>query len=472
MAGEVHISRLLIAGTHSGVGKTTVTLGLLQAFLRQGKTVQPFKVGPDYIDPGYHSSLSDRPCRNLDGWLIPREELTQLFQRACLGANLALIEGVMGLYDGIGATGEEGSTAQLAKILGCPVLLVLDASALSRSAAAIVRGMVEFDRQVRIVGCFLNRVGGPSHYRLVKEGIERFAKIPVVGYLPKDDRLRLPERHLGLVPSTEERGWQKILGPLAARFREGVDLKAIERGARHQNRETFIKKTQNSAWHQSQICTRYRVPIAVAMDEAFHFYYPENLDLLGELGAEVVPFSPLKDRSLPAGVAALYLGGGFPEEYAAELSRNQNLFAQMRQWVKRGIPTYAECGGLMVLTQAIVNGKGKRFPMIGLLPGSVRMTDRLQNFGYKQVRAIRPTVLARKGEMARGHEFHHSVWEVSRKVLGAYEVASPNGGNSRREGYFQRNLLASYIHLHFLSRPRWAQRFVTAARRWEVLRKR
>lgn len=467
------VPRLLIAGTHSGVGKTTVTLGLLQAFLRQGKTVQPFKVGPDYIDPSYHSRLADRPCRNLDTWLIPRQPLIRLFERASLGADLAVIEGVMGLYDGIGATADQGSTAELAKILDCPVLLVLDASALSRSAAAMVRGMVDFDRRVRVVGCFLNRVGGPGHYRLVKEGIERFAKIPVVGYLPKDERLYLPERHLGLIPSHEDRGWRKMLGPLAVRFREGVDLKAIERlagravplhvhGARHQNPETFKKLSHFGTRYRIE----HRVPIAVAMDEAFHFYYPENLELLEEVRAEVVPFSPLKDRSLPAGVAALYLGGGFPEEYAAELSRNQKLFAQMRQWVKRGIPTYAECGGLMVLTQAIVNGKGKRFPMIGLLPGSVRMTDRLQNFGYHEARAIRPTVLAQKGEVARGHEFHHSVWEVSRGVPGAYRLTSPYGGKPRLEGYVRDNLLASYVHLHFLSQPRWIQRFVLAARKF------
>ncbi len=480
---DLSIPRLLIAGTHSGVGKTTVTVGLIQALRRRGIRVQPFKLGPDYIDPGYHTQVAGRSCRNLDTWLIPSNRLGELFQRGCAGADLALIEGVMGLYDGIGATSEEGSTAELAKRLQIPVLLVIDAGSLSRSAAAIVRGYREFDRKVKIVGCIVNRVGSASHFRLLKEGIEKLAGLPVIGWLPRDDRLTLPERHLGLVPSNEDRGWRKALGPLAARIEEGIDLQAVLRLARQAASlpvseslsGEFLSRKQKPSDSDTQILRNSgtsKVPIGVARDEAFHFYYPENLELLKELGTEPVPFSPLTDSSLPKGLAALYIGGGFPEVYASQLARNRRLHRQIRQAVAAGMPIYAECGGLMFLTQAILSTRGRRHPMVGLLPGEVRMTDRLQNFGYKRVRAIRPSPLARAGEEARGHEFHHSIASgIPARLTAAYEATSLVQKETRMEGYTRQNLIASYIHLHFLSQPRWAERFVQAAREWVMDRK-
>ncbi len=462
------IPRLLIAGTHSGVGKTTVMIGLMQAFAQKGITVQPFKSGPDYIDPGYHTYVSDRPCRNLDPWLVPSHRLASLFVRSAQGAKLALIEGMMGLYDGIGALGEEGSTAQLAKQLRCPVLLVLDGSSLSRSAAAVVRGYLQFDRQVKIVGCFLNRMSGPGHFRLVKEGIEKLTGIPVLGYLPQDERLKLPERHLGLIPSYENLGWKRILAPLSARIREGADFNRIQRLAHRVEEWPLIAVRAERRVKPF----RHRVPIGIAMDEAFHFYYPENLELLEEFGGEWVPFSPLHDSTLPDGVAAFYLGGGFPEVYAPALARNQGLFRQIRKTAAAGSPIYAECGGLMFLSRSITDSHGRRHPMVGLIPGEVRMTDRLQHFGYKRLRAVRPNLLARAGEEARGHEFHHSVcYGIPAKRKGAYEATSAVGEARRIEGYAHRNLLASYIHLHFLSRPRWAERFVQAARYWQTTQK-
>ncbi len=456
------IPRLMIAGTHSGVGKTTVMVGLIQAFLRKGLRVQSFKSGPDYIDPGFHSAVSERPCRNLDSWLMPVSGLRSHFQRCSAGADLALIEGMMGLYDGIGALGEEGSTAQTAKRLDCPVLLVLDGSALSRSAAAMVRGFLEFDRRVKIAGVFLNRVSGPGHYRLLKEGIERLAKVPVVGGLNQEDRIRLPERHLGLVPSSEKRGWRAILPVLGEMVRRTVDLETIKRIAHQARPLAFNSKF---AIRNSKLSA---VPIGVAMDEAFHFYYPENLELLGQLGAELVPFSPLKDSRLPAGLAGFYLGGGFPEVYAASLSRAKEVHRGIRAAAAAGMPIYAECGGLMFLSRGIQGGKGRRYPMVGLVPAEIRMTDRLQSFGYKRLTALRATVLSRTGETGRGHEFHHSACRgVPMKGTAAYEAVSAAGNGRRLEGYAHRNLLASYVHLHFLSQPRWARRFVEAARNWQ-----
>lgn len=462
--GRLNLPRLMVAGSHSGVGKTTVTVGLLQALSQSRWTVQPFKVGPDYIDPGYLTAVAGRPCRNLDGWLIPHQKLPHLFAQASRGAQIGLVEGMMGLYDGIDATGEKGSSAEMAKLLGCPVLLVIDASAVSRSAAAMVKGFLEFDRKVKIAGCFVNRVAGPSHYRLVKQAVERLTGVPVIGFLPWDERLRIPERHLGLLPETECREWRKILPLLARRMKEGLDLPAFQKIARQAKPLSFpqigsdleVVRSKNGA------C---RVPIAVAQDEAFHFYYRENLELLEQNGAQIVPFSPLKDSRLPGKIGALYLGGGFPEMYAADLAGNRPMKRQMLRACAAGMPVYAECGGLMVLSRSIRTSGGRSYPMVGAIPADVRMTGRLQNFGYQKVRAAKSHLLGRAGESARGHEFHHSALkEPPSGRWAAYRIQDRRSAVTRPEGYARGSLLASYVHLHFWSQPRWAGRFVSAAR--------
>lgn len=469
------LPRLLVAGTHSGVGKTTVTVGLIRALRRAGMEVQPFKVGPDYIDPGYLGWAAGRPCRNLDSWLVPERRIPDLFLRGCRPSDWAVLEGVMGLHDGADAVDEQGSSAQMSKILGCPVLLVVDAGAMSRSAAALVRGFAGLDAQVRIAGCFVNRVGGASHFRLVKEGIERLAGVPVIGYLPRDGRLALPERHLGLVPRQEDESWRRVLGPLDRRVREGLDLPGLLRLMRAAP-SLRASKGRSNLYASEEIASRpsaarndaERVPIAVALDQAFHFYYPENLELLRDLGAEIVPFSPLKSRRLPRHAAGLYLGGGFPELFAEPLSRNRPLREEIDRAVRRGIPTYAECGGLMYLTRSIQDSGGSSHPMVGLIPAEVRMTPRLQSFGYQEVRSRAATVLSRPGETARGHEFHHSTLRrPPARVTAAYEVLPRRGSPARLEGYARGSLVASYIHLHFWNQPRWAERFVRSARAWQ-----
>ncbi len=459
------IPRILIAGTHSGVGKTTVTAALIRLLARQGVRVQPFKAGPDYIDPGYHSAAAGCLCRNLDSWLIPKRRIPELFQRACRGADLAVIEGVMGLYDGASATGDAGSTAELAKLLDCPVLLVLDAAAVSRSAAAVVRGFRDMDRKVRIAGCILNRLSGPGHYQLVKEGIEKLAGVPVVGWLPKEPGIHLPERHLGLVPAAEREGLGPLLKQIERLAAANFDLPAIKRIAAKAGSLKVTPHPSPSPLEGERAGVR-GVPIAVARDEAFNFYYPENLELLEDLGAEIIPFSPLKDRRLPRGTAALYLGGGFPEVFAPQLARNARMKEEIRQVILSGLPTYAECGGLMYLARSISAAAGRRYPMAGLIPADVRMTDRLQNFGYQEVRSQGANLLARAGETARGHEFHHSALERRAAIRPAYEIQARRGGTARPEGYAKGSLLASYVHLHFWSQPRWAGRFVTAARKF------
>ncbi|MBI3312276.1 MAG: cobyrinate a,c-diamide synthase [Candidatus Omnitrophica bacterium] len=470
MAG-LKIPRLLVAGTHSGVGKTTVTLGLARLLQRWGRTIQPFKVGPDYIDPGYLSRSTGRVCRNLDGWLVSRERMTGLFHRACRPDAWALAEGVMGLFDGTRPDREEGSTGQIARWLDFPVLLVLDVSAMARSAAAVVKGYQTFDPRVQIAGCFLNRVGSEGHFRLVQEAIKRETGLPVIGWLPRDGRLSLPERHLGLVASEEGNGWEKMLPVLERRMEEGVNRSALLRVmdsakpfvlslSKYERFRFTLRQAQGD---------RSKIPIGVAMDQAFHFYYRENLELLEANGAEIVPFSPLKAGRLPKSLGALYLGGGFPELFAKSLSANRSLRQQIGQAVRSGMPTYAECGGLMYLSRSIETSDGRRHAMVGAVPASVRMTDRLQNFGYQEVRARGANVLARAGETARGHEFHHSALKQAPSVSwAAYQVQARHGGAARPEGFARGSLLASYVHLHFGSQPRWAERFVRAAQQWKA----
>ena len=427
---------------------------------------------------GYSPLKAGRSCRNLDSWLIPPRRIPELFSRACKGADLAVIEGVMGLYDGATATGDAGSTAELAKLLGIPVLLVLDAAAVSRSAAAVVRGFRDMDRKVRIAGCVVNRLSGPGHYRLVKEGIERLTGVPVVGWLPNDPEIHLPERHLGLVPAVERKGLPPLMKRLERWIAVNFDLPAIRRIA-ERAKPLVLSPSASSGQALSKherapstlrLFGKLRaqgerpVPIAVARDEAFHFYYPENLELLEDLGAELVPFSPMRDRRLPRGAAALYLGGGFPEVFAPRLARNLRMKTEIRKAVLAGMPSYAECGGLMYLARSISSAAGRRHPMTGLVPADVRMTDRLQNFGYQEVRSKGTNLLARAGEKARGHEFHHSALESRAKGRPAYEVLARRAGKVRLEGYAKGSLLASYIHLHFWSQPRWAERFVQSAR--------
>lgn len=460
------IPRLVIAGTHSGVGKTTVATGLMAAFAARGMTVQPFKVGPDYLDPTYHAQATGRTPRNLDAWLLGADRIPALVQRAMAGASLAVIEGVMGLYDGISGHSDAGSTADAAKRLRAPVVLVVDASRLARSVAAVVQGYVGFDREVRIAGLLFNRVAGERHYAILKAALAPATAVPLLGYLPHEPAIQIPERHLGLIPAAERPSrtpWPRA----AALMARTVDLDRLWRIAR-QAPPLAVRPDPRVA--EESPAPRQSVRIGVARDACFHFYYPEHFELLEQAGAELVPFSPLVESRLPASLDALYIGGGFPEIFASPLARNTALRTQLRRVIAEGLPTYAECGGLMYLTQALTDGAGRRWPMVGALPGAVRMTDRLQRFGYKRVQARRDSVVARAGERARGHEFHHSVWDRSpAPATAAYDAAPVSEGASRPEGYAARRLAASYIHVHWYSQPRWPARFVDAARRWQAL---
>lgn len=461
--------RLIIAAPMSGSGKTMITAGLVAAFTARGLRVAPFKIGPDYIDPTYHSLAAGRASRNLDAWMLSEDRLSALVARGAQNADLALIEGVMGLFDGFSGNDDTGSTAHVARILNAPVLLVLDVSAMARSAAALVQGIYDFDSRVRIAGVILNRVGGAAHAQMVKDAIESNVGVPVVGYLARDDALNLPEQHLGLIPTLEPGRWRAWLDAARAKISATVNLDQVLALARS---APPLPRLDDDPF--GTLSSDTHAVIAVARDAAFNFLYEDNLDLLRAAGAEIVFFSPLKDRALPRGTQALYLCGGFPEIYAAELAANSVMRTEIRAAFRAGLPIYAECGGLMYLTEEIVDAQNTAHVMVGILPGRSVMTGRL-TLGYRVVRAVSDSWLWRAGETVRGHEFHYSTWEnrpprqgsrgLRSDLSPAYELI-PNGfqKESRLDGAYVKNLFASYVHLHFLAKPEVVQRFILASR--------
>ncbi len=455
------VRSLVIAGTQSGVGKTTIVVGLSAALRARGLAVQPFKVGPDYIDPGHHSLAAGRACRNLDTWMMPPERTKALFEQAARSADVALIEGVMGLFDGVGYEDESGSTAQVAKLLQTPVLVVIDASKVARSAAAVAVGFQRFDPHVRVAGFLVNRVGSESHGRGVAAAIAQATGLPVLGWLPRDESLAIPERHLGLIPSAEPGRWAEFGQAAAAAMAKYVDLDGVlAQCSRHAPRDEILTRSVRSTLPCGD-----RVIIAVARDEAFHFCYEENLALLEDAGATLTFFSPQHDEQLPAGTAGILLSGGFPEIYAETLSANVRMHAAVRNAHAHRLPIYAECGGLMYLTESITDFDGRRLPMTGLLPGHSVMTRRL-TLGYRQAQAASSSWLLDEKESVRGHEFHYSTWKDRPADLPAAFLLTPRdaSGTPRREGACVGNLWASYVHLHFWGKPELAQRFVTQAR--------
>jgi cobyrinic acid a,c-diamide synthase len=455
--------RLVIAGTQSGVGKTTVTVGLIDALRRRGLTVQPFKVGPDYIDPSYHTLAAGRPCRNLDTWLLPAKLVKTLFTQASGAADIAIVEGVMGLYDGYGYDNESGSTAEVAKLLAAPVIIVLDAGKLARSAGALALGYVQFDKDLRSVGFIGNTVASASHGHGVATAVEEATGLPVLGWLPREKSLHVAERQLGLIPTAEPGRWSEFAqtaGEVVDRHLDLVRLLAVAH-------DTLPLSDTNGVDVQepAYLSNGDRPVIAVARDEAFHFTYEDNLDLLRNAGAEIAFFSPLHDEALPAQTGVVILSGGFPEIYARQLSANRVMHDALRAAHERGLPLYAECGGLMYLAEAIVDAGGIQHSMVGLLPGRCIMEGRL-TLGYRQAQSAGDSWFLAAGETIRGHEFHYSKWEQPPANLPPAYVLLPRTGEGqpREDGTCIGNLWASYVHVHFGTKPELARRFVDACR--------
>ncbi len=422
------IPAVLIAGTHSGVGKTTVTLGLMAALRRRGLVVQPFKVGPDFIDPSHHTAVCGRPSRSLDTYLMGTEGVRRSFSSAMVGADVAVVEGVMGLYDGLDAS-EVGSSAQVAKALGIPVLLVINVHGMSRSAAALELGFVSFDPGVRIAGTILNRVGSERHLSM----LQRSLHLPIFAALPRNKEMEVKSRHLGLVMGFEQ---QHDLDALASLLEENANLdRILELGC------SCCPAPQKEAEMEKS------VRIGVAQDEAFCFYYHDNLRELERLGAELIYFSPLRD-DLPD-VDGLYIGGGYPELHVAELEAAAAR-TQIKKASEDGMPIYGECGGLMYLSRSMISEEGT-FRMAGALPADTVMTRRLQALGYVEAEVTGENPVVEKGKTIRGHEFHYSRLECDPDASFAYRLRRGKGIADGRDGLVEQNTLASYLHAHFYS---------------------
>ena len=459
------IARVVIAGTSSGAGKTTVACGLIGALRARGLEVQGFKVGPDYIDPSHHALASGRRGRNLDAFLSGPELIAPLARHGARGADIAVIEGVMGMFDGASGRGELASTAHVAKLLQAPVLLVVDASAMARSAAAIVHGYRTFDADVNVAGVIFNRVGSDHHEQLLREAIDPLG-IPVLGALRRDERVATPERHLGLVPAGErEASAREALATLAHAMSRRVDLDEIERIARG------APELEGASWsarmddaHAAGASATASgteagsVRVALAAGPAFSFHYEENLELLRAAGAELALFDPLVDEALPADADALLLAGGFPEVYGAELEANAPLRAQVAAFAASGRPVLAECGGLLYLSEQLDGHE-----MCGALPLRARMTERLA-LGYREAVAATATPWLAAGERVRGHEFHYTQAEPAGDEPPPAWTLSARG-TERTEGFVLGGIQASYLHVHWAAHPRLARRFVEAAKR-------
>src|SRR3989338_4163275 len=449
----------IVAGTHSGVGKTTIAIGLMALLKKRGMAVQPFKVGPDYIDPSYHRLVCGRPSYNLDTWMVGVDGVKRTFAKEMQGADIGIIEGVMGLFDGKDGRDEQGSTAHVAKILKLPVILIVDARSMAMSAGALVYGYERFDPGVKIAGVIFNRVGSVRHYKMLKDAVEAKCKARALGYIPRDEEIILPERHLGLemienLKLKSQKSKVKKIEDLIERFVDVDELLKLNTKSEIRNLKSQIGN------RKSEIGI---VKIAVARDNAFCFYYQENLDILKQLGAELVSFSPLKDKRLPGNINGIYLGGGDPEVYARRLEANKALRKEIKLLADSGLPIYAECGGLMYLGKGLKDFKGKKYEMVGVFPWVSRMLEKRKSLGYREVRVIDGCPFLKKGQKIRGHEYHYSEIDTfSDKIKRVYQFTVHGSQVTVKEGYLYKNTLASYIHLHFASNPKFAEGFVRA----------
>jgi cobyrinic acid a,c-diamide synthase len=449
---------VVIAGERSGSGKTTITLALLAALRAQGQPVQSFKVGPDYIDPMFHAHVTGRHCYNLDMVLTAPEYLPQCFASHTQDVSLAVVEGVMGLFDGAVDPPGYGSTAQVSLELGLPVLLVVNCQSMSQSVAALVQGYSNFDPQLQIAGLVLNRVGSDRHLEILTAAVAPL-QIPIVGVFRREDAISLPDRYLGLVPTDELPELREIVDRLAAIGQQCFDWEKLM---------PLLQVSTTAVERPDAVLPQ--VKIGVARDEAFSFYYAENLEILESLGAELFYWSPLQDEVLPE-VQGLYFGGGFPEMFAAQLAENSLMRAAVRSAIQAGMPTYAECGGLMYLTESIIDFEDCSYPMVGLLPTQARMGQGL-TLGYRTAVAQTDTPLMVRGDMVRGHEFHrssllteptHPLFAMQRRVL----TAMPSGGDLL-EGWHLPQLHASYLHLHWGANRQLPERFIQQCLQWSL----
>jgi len=443
------LPRIMIAGTNSGVGKTTVTLGIMSALVQKGIKVQGFKAGPDYIDPSHHTFVTGNASKNLDTWMMGENACRELFERSALNADVSVIEGVMGLYDGSIDSSGHGSSAHLAKILNIPVILVVNARGVAQSAGAVVMGFMEFDKEINLAGIILNNVASQNHYDIIKKAIEESCSVAVLGYLKKQSDITIPERHLGLIPSEEKKINSALYDKLGQMVLETIDIDKLQEIAGSAavfpdyNRSIFINRASS-----------LDVTLAVARDSAFCFYYQDDIDLFEELGAKIIEFSPLADKSLPDGIDGIFMGGGFPELFADRLMKNESMRKSILEAHKQGIIIYGECGGMMYLLEKLIDCEGRSFKMSGVLIGTSRMENRRQGLGYVIADATCDNIICESADTFRAHEFHWSkLQDVPDDTVFAYNTRKSNGKKTGIDGICKSNVLASYTHIHFSSNP-------------------
>lgn len=439
----------VLAGTHSGSGKTTITAGILSALKKRGLCVQPFKTGPDYIDTAFHSFVVGRKSRNLDTWLLSEDSVRYLFAQNSIGADVAVVEGVMGLYDGLGGKEDIGSTASLAKMLNLPVILIIDGSGVARSAAATVLGFDQFDKDCHIAGVIINRVSSAHHYDILKEAIEFATNIPCLGYVLKNQQIKLSSRHLGLIPAVEIEDLEQRLAQVAEMVEDSVNLDQLLACSRMEAPKAMTHLTQERFGEYKGL------KVGIALDESFNFYYWDNLDLIKALGCDCVFFSPIHDQKLPEGLDFIYIGGGFPEVFGKALSENLSFKASLRAYHNSGRPLYAECGGLMYFTEAIVDLEGERHEMAGILSGETIMTGTLKHFGYNEIETS--AELTEKPLYFKAHEFHRSEY-IKHDLKPHYHLYKNKGADNEKTwecGYQKGMAFGAYAHVHFYSEPKW-----------------
>ena len=438
------MKKILIAGTSSGVGKTTISLGIMQALTKRNLKVQPYKVGPDYIDPSYHTFITGRYSRNLDSYMLEDEKIKYIVKESSKDADISVIEGVMGLYDGYGIDLDDCTSSYTSKLLKAPVILVINAKAMATSAAAMVLGYKMLDPNVNIAGVITNNVRSKSHYDLLKEAIEKYTGVEVLGYFPPNKEFSLESRHLGLIPSVEMDSLKAKFDNLADEIEKYINIDRI----------IEISETEDfdSSFNLDDFIEKNKVTdktIAIAYDKAFNFYYRENIDLFEKLGMKIEYFSPISDKKLPK-CDYVYIGGGFPEIFAKELDENTEIkFSIMNAHINK-IPIYAECGGLMYLGEKLEDQNKDIYNMVGIFKGCSKMTSSLKRFGYCFGEAKKDNILAKKGEIIKGHEFHHSVFESEEEC--AYHMRKLKDDKVIDEwegGYSKDNTLATYLHTHF-----------------------
>lgn len=449
--------RVAIGAPHGRSGKTTVTLGLIAALRRSGLAVQPFKKGPDFIDPGWLGLAAGRSCRNLDLYFLNKERLAEQFVRGCYGADIAVIEGAMGLYDGLDLEGSD-STAAVARAVKAPIILVIDTTRMTRSAAALVKGFQNFEPDTEIAGVILNKVARARHENILRGSIESYTGIPVIGAIPKQKKPFIAERHLGLVTVEEWNQVNELLDELGQQTEKYVDLQAVIKIAASAKPLPDVNVTRKE--------TSSLVRIGVIKDNVFSFYYPENLEALEDEGAELIYINSLADNCLPD-IQGLYIGGGFPEVFGKQLEKNVSLRSSIRSEIGNGLPVYAECGGLMYLCRNLIYN-GQNYEMCGVLPCDTQMSTLPRGHGYTRMATRRSNYLFAEGSQIRGHEFHHSkICNVDENEIDfIFNVERGYGLDGQRDGISVGNVIASYNHLYAPTHPEWAANFVARTRQY------